>query len=45
MYRLYFRKYDMEEPPKLEESMDDGECRSKRSRGTKEDELEERFYK
>ncbi|RZC42901.1 chromodomain-helicase-DNA-binding protein Mi-2 -like protein [Asbolus verrucosus] len=49
MFRNYTRKYDMEEPPKLEESIDELDQRSKRllSSGSevKDAELEEGFYK
>ncbi|EFA09958.2 chromodomain-helicase-DNA-binding protein Mi-2 homolog isoform X2 [Tribolium castaneum] len=49
LYRNFVRKYDMEEPPKLEESLDEMDQRSKRllSLGCdyKDAELEERFYR
>lgn len=52
MFRYYTRKYDMEEPPKLEEMLDDEDNRMKRIRkhrqdkdGSAETDLEERFYK
>lgn len=49
MFRNYTRKYDMEEPPKFEEPLDEADNRSKRIAsmgGFKEEEdLEERFFK
>ncbi|EGI69818.1 Chromodomain-helicase-DNA-binding protein Mi-2-like protein [Acromyrmex echinatior] len=51
MYRNYYRKYDMDEPPKLEEPLDESDSRVKRLKeqdgATNRDEynLEERFYR
>lgn len=51
MFRNYTRKYDMEEPPKLEEAIDEADSRYKRLLKMREGgdiddvELEERFYK
>ncbi|XP_044007966.1 chromodomain-helicase-DNA-binding protein Mi-2 homolog isoform X3 [Aphidius gifuensis] len=51
MFRNYSRKYDMDEPPKLEEPLDESDSRVKRLRdhdgGHNRDEynLEERFYR
>ncbi|XP_018571410.1 chromodomain-helicase-DNA-binding protein Mi-2 homolog isoform X2 [Anoplophora glabripennis] len=49
MFRSYYRKYDMEEPPKLEEPMDESDTRCNRlvkMGGTQNDEeLEEKYYK
>lgn len=51
MYRNYSRKYDMDEPPKLEEPLDESDSRVKRLKeqggATNRDEynLEERFYR
>ncbi|XP_046412635.1 chromodomain-helicase-DNA-binding protein Mi-2 homolog isoform X1 [Neodiprion pinetum] len=51
MFRNYTRKYDMDEPPKLEEPLDEGDSRVKRLQqqdgATNRDEynLEERFYR
>ncbi|XP_043270703.1 chromodomain-helicase-DNA-binding protein Mi-2 homolog isoform X3 [Venturia canescens] len=51
MFRNYSRKYDMDEPPKLEEPLDESDSRVKRLKiqegGTNREEynLEERFYK
>ncbi|KAK9879935.1 hypothetical protein WA026_008444 [Henosepilachna vigintioctopunctata] len=48
MFRMYTRKYDMEEPPKLEEPIDENDIRAKRilsMGGTNDEELEERFYR
>lgn len=49
MFRSYFRKYDMEEPPKMEEQIDDiSESRLKRMQlqgAIKDEDLEERYYK
>ncbi|KAK9704369.1 CHD subfamily II, SANT-like domain [Popillia japonica] len=48
MFRNYIRKYDMEEPPKLEEPLDEADIRHKRLQNmgqTKDDELEEKFYR
>lgn len=53
MYRYYMRKYDPEEPPKLEEPLDERDSRSKRLKEQKalsdqdqdEKELEEKFYR
>ncbi|KAI4461491.1 chromodomain-helicase-dna-binding protein 3-related-related [Holotrichia oblita] len=48
MFRNYIRKYDMEEPPKLEEPLDEGDIRHKRLQNmgqTIDDELEEKFYR
>uniref|UniRef100_A0A182N9R5 Chromodomain-helicase-DNA-binding protein Mi-2 homolog n=1 Tax=Anopheles dirus TaxID=7168 RepID=A0A182N9R5_9DIPT len=55
MFRYYTRKYDMEEPPKLEEALDEQDNRYKRiqrmretnarSGAPNESELEERFYR
>ncbi|XP_058807759.1 chromodomain-helicase-DNA-binding protein Mi-2 homolog isoform X2 [Phymastichus coffea] len=51
MYRNYSRKYDMDEPPKLEEPLDEGDGRVKRRKdmdkaaGDKQElNLDERFY-
>lgn len=48
MFRMYTRKYDMEEPPKLEEPIDDNDLRAKRilsMGGSQDEDLEERFYR
>ncbi|XP_063922162.1 chromodomain-helicase-DNA-binding protein Mi-2 homolog [Zophobas morio] len=49
LYRNFVRKYDMEEPPKMDECLDEMDQRSKRllSLGSdcKDRELEERFYR
>ncbi|XP_011698832.1 PREDICTED: chromodomain-helicase-DNA-binding protein Mi-2 homolog [Wasmannia auropunctata] len=51
MYRNYYRKYDMDEPPKLEEPLDESDTRVKRLKeqdgATNRDDynLEERFYR
>ena len=52
MFRYYTRKYDMEEPPKFEEQLDERDSRYKRiekhSRGHAHDEenrMEERYYR
>lgn len=52
MFRSYIRKYDMEEPPKLEEALDEADNRYKRiqmhrAEGQELDEtaLEEKFYR
>ncbi|KAJ8971465.1 hypothetical protein NQ317_001239 [Molorchus minor] len=49
MYRAYSRKYDMEEPPKLEEPMDEADSRCSRflkmGGNSNDDELEEKYYK
>ncbi|KOB74563.1 putative Chromodomain helicase-DNA-binding protein Mi-2-like protein [Operophtera brumata] len=52
MYRYYMRKYDTEEPPKLEEPLDERDTRLKRLRDQKQGEqeadekmLEEKFYR
>ena len=48
MFRNYIRKYDMEEPPKLEEPLEEGDSRHKRLQSigqSKDDELEEKYYK
>ncbi|XP_019557394.3 chromodomain-helicase-DNA-binding protein Mi-2 homolog [Aedes albopictus] len=50
MYRFYIRKYDMEEPPKLEEMLDEEDGRYKRLLKMREGdldeaELEEKYYK
>ena len=51
MFRNYSRKYDMDEPPKLEEPLDEGDTRVKRLKDVdtvtnREDyNLEERFYR
>lgn len=52
MFRSYIRKYDMEEPPKLEEALDEADNRYKRiqmhrAEGQEVDEnaLEEKFYR
>ncbi|XP_055600727.1 chromodomain-helicase-DNA-binding protein Mi-2 homolog [Uranotaenia lowii] len=52
MFRYYTRKYDMEEPPKLEEALDEDDNRYKRMMKMREGcaeqdeaELEEKFYK
>lgn len=48
MFRNYSRKYDMEEPPKLEEPLDEGECRYKRycnGDGLNEEVMEEKYYR
>ncbi|XP_016921973.2 chromodomain-helicase-DNA-binding protein Mi-2 homolog isoform X1 [Apis cerana] len=51
MFRNYSRKYDMDEPPKLEEPLDESDSRVKRLKeqdgATNRDEynLEERFYR
>lgn len=44
MFRSYTRKYDMEEPPKLEDTMDETEAVLKRDT-SRDVELEERFYR
>lgn len=52
MFRSYIRKYDMEEPPKLEEALEEADNRYKRiqmhkAEGTEvdENELEEKYYR
>jgi chromodomain-helicase-DNA-binding protein 4 len=47
MYRCYCRKYDMDEPPKLDESIDEMDQRWKRIKEAHTDDpsFEERFYK
>ncbi|XP_066991468.2 chromodomain-helicase-DNA-binding protein Mi-2 homolog isoform X2 [Anabrus simplex] len=47
MIRSYMRKYDMEEPPKLEEFIDESDARMKRIKEFNADDqqLEERYYK
>lgn len=47
MIRSYIRKYDMDEPPKLEEPIDEADSRMKRIReaNINEQELEEKYYK
>lgn len=52
MFRIYSRKYDMEEPPKLEEPLDEHDSRYKRIKNNRaaeqekqEKALEEKFYK
>ncbi|XP_076265787.1 chromodomain-helicase-DNA-binding protein Mi-2 homolog isoform X2 [Rhynchophorus ferrugineus] len=49
MFRSYTRKYDMEEPPKLEEPMDEADARCNRlikmGGKNKDEELEEKYYK
>ncbi|XP_053675987.1 chromodomain-helicase-DNA-binding protein Mi-2 homolog [Anopheles nili] len=52
MFRYYTRKYDMEEPPKLEEALDEQDNRYKRIQRMREvngnlneTELEEKFYR
>lgn len=46
MFRNYSRKYDMEEPPKLEDSMEESESRYKRGNGSNSDDMmEERYYR
>lgn len=53
MFRYYTRKYDMDEPPKLEEMLDEEDNRAKRIKRHKDkhgqnnqhENLEERFYK
>lgn len=47
MIRSYIRKYDMDEPPKLEEPLDEADNRMKRIReaNINEQELEEKYYK
>ncbi|XP_053689354.1 chromodomain-helicase-DNA-binding protein Mi-2 homolog isoform X2 [Sabethes cyaneus] len=50
MFRYYYRKYDMEEPPKLEEALDEADSRYKRIMKMREGEiddteLEEKYYK
>lgn len=52
MFRSYIRKYDMEEPPKLEEALDEADNRYKRiqihkAEGSEVDEaaLEEKYYR
>lgn len=47
MMRLYTRKYDMDEPPKLEEPLDEMDNRMKRIKGFAMDEqnLEEKYYR
>ncbi|XP_071050567.1 chromodomain-helicase-DNA-binding protein Mi-2 homolog isoform X2 [Onthophagus taurus] len=48
MFRNYIRKFDMEDPPKLEEPLDEADNRHKRlmAMGSiKDEDLEERFYK
>lgn len=52
MFRSYIRKYDMEEPPKLEEALDEEDNRYKRIQKHKleghdvdENALEEKFYR
>ncbi|XP_071446539.1 chromodomain-helicase-DNA-binding protein Mi-2 homolog isoform X2 [Hetaerina americana] len=47
MYRYYYRKSDMDEPPKLEEPIDEYDLRMKKIREANADEqsLEDKFYK
>lgn len=52
MFRIYSRKYDMEEPPKLEEPLDECDSRYKRikqNRAAEQDKeekaLEAKFYR
>ncbi|KAL0268514.1 UNVERIFIED_CONTAM: hypothetical protein PYX00_010429 [Menopon gallinae] len=47
MLRNYTRKYDMDEPPKLDEALDDGDYRMKRIKefGANDNLLEEKYYK
>jgi chromodomain-helicase-DNA-binding protein 4 len=47
MYRCYCRKYDMDEPPKLDESIDEMDQRMKRLKeaGTDDPAFEEKFYR
>ncbi|XP_046390688.1 chromodomain-helicase-DNA-binding protein Mi-2 homolog isoform X3 [Ischnura elegans] len=47
MYRYYYRKSDMDEPPKLEEPLDEYDLRMKKIREANADEqsLEDKFYK
>ncbi|CAG9761101.1 unnamed protein product [Ceutorhynchus assimilis] len=49
MFRSYTRKYDMEDPPKLEEPIDEADARCTRfikmGGTTNDQELEEKFYK
>lgn len=52
MYRYYMRKADMEEPPKLEEPLDERDGRYKRLKNKQSEEhdanekmLEEKFYR
>lgn len=50
MYRYYMRKYDNEEPPKLEEPLDERDGRYKRLKSKQEQDaddkmLEERYYR
>ncbi|KAK9502140.1 hypothetical protein O3M35_012729 [Rhynocoris fuscipes] len=47
MIRSYIRKYDMEEPPKLEEPLDEADNRMKRIReaNINDQELEEKYYR
>lgn len=48
MFRYYTRKYDMEEPPKLEEPLDESDSRYKRIQKnlqTDDDSLEDRYYR
>ncbi|XP_024084977.1 chromodomain-helicase-DNA-binding protein Mi-2 homolog isoform X4 [Cimex lectularius] len=47
MIRSYIRKYDMDDPPKLEEPLDEADNRMKRIReaNINEQELEEKYYK
>lgn len=47
MLRNYTRKYDMDEPPKLEDPLDESDYRMKRIRefGANDNLLEEKYYK
>ncbi|XP_050498669.1 chromodomain-helicase-DNA-binding protein Mi-2 homolog isoform X1 [Diabrotica virgifera virgifera] len=49
MFRSYSRKWDMEEPPKLEEPMDEADTRCSRflkmGGNNNDDELEEKYYR
>lgn len=45
MFRSYTRKYDMEEPPKLEENLEESESRYKHHKSFKDTDLEERYYR
>ncbi|XP_065341812.1 chromodomain-helicase-DNA-binding protein Mi-2 homolog isoform X2 [Cloeon dipterum] len=47
MYRCYCRKYDMDEPPKLDESIDEMDTRMRRLKeaGVDDASFEDRFYK
>lgn len=47
MIRTFMRKYDMDEPPKLEEPIDENDSRMKKIREAKVNEqyLEEKYYR